>query len=76
MPFVAHPLDVRRALLFRLRVVALELRRRDLDNLSIALDVEISTDHAVYANFTEIEQVALNFVITALYFQIVPQKGQ
>jgi len=43
----------------------IQLRRRDLDNLSIALDVEISTDHAVYANFTEIEQVALNFVINA-----------
>jgi C4-dicarboxylate-specific signal transduction histidine kinase len=43
----------------------IQLRRRDLDNLSIALDVEISTDRAVYANFTEIEQVALNFVINA-----------
>ncbi|HWF86099.1 MAG TPA: ATP-binding protein [Vicinamibacterales bacterium] len=43
----------------------IQLRRRDLDNLSIALDVEISSCRAVYANFTEIEQVALNFVINA-----------
>jgi C4-dicarboxylate-specific signal transduction histidine kinase len=43
----------------------IQLRRRDLDNLSIALDVEISSARAVYANFTEIEQVALNFVINA-----------
>jgi two-component system, NtrC family, sensor kinase len=43
----------------------IQLRRRDLDILSIALDVELSTARTVYANFTEIEQVALNFVINA-----------
>ena len=42
-----------------------QLRRRDLDNLSIALDVEMTTTRKVYANFTEVEQVTLNFVINA-----------
>jgi C4-dicarboxylate-specific signal transduction histidine kinase len=42
-----------------------QLRRRDLDNLSIALDVEMTTARKVYANFTEVEQVTLNFVINA-----------
>jgi signal transduction histidine kinase len=42
-----------------------QLRRRDLDNSSIALDVETRTARKVYANFTEIEQVTLNFVINA-----------
>jgi len=42
-----------------------QLRRRDLDNVAIALDVEIASMRQVYANFTEIEQVALNFVINA-----------
>jgi len=42
-----------------------QLRRRDLDNSSIALDIEISTLRKVYANFTEVEQVTLNFVINA-----------
>ena len=32
---------------------------------SIALEVEIATARSVYANFTEIEQVTLNFVINA-----------
>jgi C4-dicarboxylate-specific signal transduction histidine kinase len=43
----------------------IQLRRRDLDNLSIALDVESNTVRKVYANFTEVEQVTLNFVINA-----------
>jgi C4-dicarboxylate-specific signal transduction histidine kinase len=43
----------------------IQLRRRDLDTSSIALDVEITSGRTVYANFTEIEQVALNFVINA-----------
>ncbi len=43
----------------------IQLRRRDLDISSIALDIEISSARTVYANFTEIEQVALNFVINA-----------
>ena len=42
-----------------------QLRRRDLDTSGIALDVEVQTDRKVYANFTEVEQVMLNFVINA-----------
>jgi C4-dicarboxylate-specific signal transduction histidine kinase len=42
-----------------------QLRRRDLDDSSVALDVELSTTRKVYANFTEVEQVTLNFVINA-----------
>jgi C4-dicarboxylate-specific signal transduction histidine kinase len=42
-----------------------QLRRRDLSNLSIALDVEVPGPRHVYANFTELEQVTLNFVINA-----------
>jgi C4-dicarboxylate-specific signal transduction histidine kinase len=42
-----------------------QLRRRDLDAGAIALDIETSTARAVYANFTELEQVMLNFVINA-----------
>ena len=42
-----------------------QLRRRDLDAGMIALDVETSTTRRVYANFTELEQVMLNFVINA-----------
>jgi C4-dicarboxylate-specific signal transduction histidine kinase len=43
----------------------IQLRRRDLDNASIALEVETETMRKVYANFTEVEQVTLNFVINA-----------
>jgi signal transduction histidine kinase len=42
-----------------------QLRRRDLDAGTIALDIETSTTRTVYANFTELEQVMLNFVINA-----------
>jgi len=42
-----------------------QLRRRDLEDASIALDSSIETARKVYANFTEIEQVALNFVVNA-----------
>jgi signal transduction histidine kinase len=42
-----------------------QLRRRDLDNSSIALDLQLGTTRKVYANFTEVEQVVLNFVINA-----------
>jgi two-component system NtrC family sensor kinase len=41
------------------------LRRRDLDTSAIILDVETSSVRRVYANFTELEQVTLNFVINA-----------
>jgi C4-dicarboxylate-specific signal transduction histidine kinase len=42
-----------------------QLRRRDLDASSITLDVETATTRRVHANFTELEQVTLNFVINA-----------
>ena len=42
-----------------------QLRQRDLDNSSIKLEVEALPTRRVYANFTEIQQVALNFVINA-----------
>jgi C4-dicarboxylate-specific signal transduction histidine kinase len=42
-----------------------QLRRRDLDNSMIALDVRVDSARKVYANFTEVEQVTLNFVINA-----------
>jgi two-component system NtrC family sensor kinase len=42
-----------------------QLRQRDLDTGSITLDIETSTTRKVYANFTELEQVTLNFVINA-----------
>jgi C4-dicarboxylate-specific signal transduction histidine kinase len=42
-----------------------QLRKRDLNNSSIALDVDIRSARTVYANFTELEQVTLNFVINA-----------
>jgi two-component system NtrC family sensor kinase len=42
-----------------------QLRQRDLDTSSIILDIESSTLRKVYANFTEVEQVTLNFVINA-----------
>jgi signal transduction histidine kinase len=42
-----------------------QLRRRDLDSSNIALSVDVKTGRKVYANFTEVEQVTLNFVINA-----------
>ena len=42
-----------------------QLRKRDIDSASIALDVEMSSVRKVFASFTELEQVALNFVINA-----------
>jgi len=42
-----------------------QLRRRDLDNSSIALDLQLQSTRKVYANFTEVQQVVLNFVINA-----------
>jgi C4-dicarboxylate-specific signal transduction histidine kinase len=42
-----------------------QLRRRDLDASNIVLSVDAQTHRQVYANFTEIEQVTLNFVINA-----------
>ena len=42
-----------------------QLRQGDLSNSSITLEVDTTTTRLVYANFTEIEQVVLNFVINA-----------
>jgi two-component system NtrC family sensor kinase len=42
-----------------------QLRRRDLDTQDIALGLELSSSRRVLANFTEIEQVTLNFVVNA-----------
>jgi C4-dicarboxylate-specific signal transduction histidine kinase len=42
-----------------------QLRRRDLDLASVTLDIQASATRKVYANFTELEQVILNFVINA-----------
>src|SRR5262249_56910838 len=43
-----------------------QLRQRDLANSSIVLDVDsTASTRKVYANFTELEQVTLNFVINA-----------
>ena len=42
-----------------------QLRQRDLDASSIVLEVDVSALRKVYANFTEVEQVTLNFVINA-----------
>jgi C4-dicarboxylate-specific signal transduction histidine kinase len=41
------------------------LRQRELDGASIALEVDAAETRTIYANFTEVEQVALNFVINA-----------
>jgi C4-dicarboxylate-specific signal transduction histidine kinase len=42
-----------------------QLRRRDLDTSNIVLSLDVQSERQVYANFTEIEQVTLNFVINA-----------
>jgi two-component system NtrC family sensor kinase len=42
-----------------------QLRQRDLENANITLEVQTTTGRRVYANFTELEQVTLNFVINA-----------
>src|SRR5207244_892700 len=42
-----------------------QLRRRDLDLSSVTLDIQASSTRKVHANFTELEQVVLNFVINA-----------
>jgi C4-dicarboxylate-specific signal transduction histidine kinase len=44
---------------------AIQLRRRDLDVAAIALEVDAVSTRQVFANFTEVEQVLLNFVINA-----------
>jgi C4-dicarboxylate-specific signal transduction histidine kinase len=42
-----------------------QLRQADLAKVSIALETELSSVRKVNANFTELEQVTLNFVINA-----------
>jgi C4-dicarboxylate-specific signal transduction histidine kinase len=42
-----------------------QLRRGDLDSSGIVLDLEMTSSRRVHANFTELEQVTLNFVINA-----------
>jgi C4-dicarboxylate-specific signal transduction histidine kinase len=42
-----------------------QLRRRNLESFAIALDTDCASVRQVYANFTELEQVILNFVINA-----------
>ena len=42
-----------------------QLRGTNLDDAQIALDVQIESNRKVFANFTELEQVVLNFVINA-----------
>ncbi len=42
-----------------------QLRQRNLDISSITLEIQASTTRKVQANFTELEQVILNFVINA-----------
>jgi two-component system NtrC family sensor kinase len=43
----------------------IQLRRPNLDGSAIELKIESSCTRKVYANFTELEQVVLNFVINA-----------
>jgi C4-dicarboxylate-specific signal transduction histidine kinase len=42
-----------------------QLRKADLIHAGITLDIRVSSSRMVYANFTELGQVALNFVINA-----------
>jgi signal transduction histidine kinase len=54
------PVDLREVI-----AEVVQLRRRNLDGASISLELQVTSTQAVYANFTEVEQVALNFVINA-----------
>jgi signal transduction histidine kinase len=42
-----------------------QLRQRELDIAAVALEVQAAPCRKVYANFTELEQVTLNFVMNA-----------
>lgn len=42
-----------------------KLRQRDLDSVGITLDLDLQSTRRVHVNFTELEQVTLNFVINA-----------
>src|SRR6185436_18989961 len=54
------PVDLREVI-----AEVVQLRRRNLDGASISFELQVTSTQTVYANFTEIEQVALNFVINA-----------
>jgi C4-dicarboxylate-specific signal transduction histidine kinase len=54
------PVDLREVI-----AEVVQLRRRNLDGASISLEQQTTSTQLVYANFTELEQVALNFVINA-----------
>jgi C4-dicarboxylate-specific signal transduction histidine kinase len=54
------PVDLREVI-----AEVVQLRGSDLGNSSIALEVDATTNRRVQANFTELEQVTLNFVINA-----------
>lgn len=43
----------------------LQLRARDLESASLAVELQVTSHRKVYANFTELEQVTLNFVLNA-----------
>jgi two-component system NtrC family sensor kinase len=54
------PVDLRNVI-----TEVMQLRRTNLDDARISLDVQIKSTREVFANFTELEQVVLNFVINA-----------
>jgi C4-dicarboxylate-specific signal transduction histidine kinase len=54
------PVDLRNVI-----AEVMQLRRTNLDDARISLDVQIKSTREVFANFTELEQVVLNFVINA-----------
>jgi C4-dicarboxylate-specific signal transduction histidine kinase len=54
------PIDLRAVI-----AEVVQLRSRDLDSSAIELLVEATSGRRVYATFTELEQVTLNFVINA-----------
>jgi len=55
-----------------------QLRGTNLNDAQIALDVQIESSRTVFANFTELEQVVLNFVINAeqAIREAGPQQGR
>jgi len=54
------PVDLREVI-----AEVVQLRHRDLEVSSVTLEVQSFTSRKVHANFTELEQVILNFVINA-----------
>jgi len=64
-----EPVDLREVI-----TEVIQLRRPNLDGSSIAFKVDLSGTRHVFANFTELEQVVLNFVINAQH--AIESKGQ